>query len=570
MLKELSIRNFAIIDDLRISFTSGLTILSGETGAGKSIILNAVNLLRGSRASSDLVRSGAESAELEALFEIGQSSRTADIMAANGYEPAEDLLVRRIISRKDTNRVYINGRLATIQLLNAITENLASISGQHANQLMFKEEQHLLILDQFGGLMPLREEVRACFQNMLPLLEKLKELKTIQQRQAEQIELLGFQKKEITAANPRLGEDQDLEQEKIRLKNAEKLYQTVYNSIESLHSAPGSVMEKLVAARKDLDKISQIDVQLKPKTEKLAETAYQIEDLVEELRSYLNSLQMDDQRLQAVEERLDILNKLKRKYGGSIESLLVKLKSIEEDLFGIENIAAKISETEMQIGKLHTKLSKLALELSHRREKTATDFAQKVVEQLATLRMSKTGFRVSLQHTAPDEKTDAHLTADGYVISETGIDRATFLISPNVGEALKPLVSIASGGELSRVVLALKALLAKIGSVETVIFDEVDAGIGGGVAEVVGKKLGDLANYHQVICITHLPQIAKFAHQHYCISKRVSKGRTRTSIQLLSAEDRHKEIARMLGGEKITDATLAHAREMLDKVAHKA
>ncbi len=570
MLKELSIRNFAIIDDLQISFTSGLTILSGETGAGKSIILNAVNLLRGSRATTDLVRSGAESAELEALFEIGQSSRVASIMAANGYEPAEGLLVRRIISRKDTNRVYINGRLATIQLLNAITENLTSISGQHANQLMFKEEQHLLILDQFGELLPLREEVRVCFQNMLPLLEKLKELKTIQQRQAEHVELLGFQKKEITSANLSLGEDQDLEQEKIRLKNAEKLYQTVYDGIESLYSAPGSVMEKLVAVRKDLDKISQIDAQLKSKTEKLAETAYLIEDLIDELRSYLNCIQMDDKRLEAVEERLDTLNKLKRKYGGSIESVLNRLNSIEQDLSGIANITGYINETEMQISRLHTKLSKLALDLSRRREKTADDFAQKVVAQLATLRMSKTGFRVSLQTTPADEKTDSHLTVEKCVITETGIDRATFLISPNVGEALKPLISIASGGELSRVVLALKALLAEIGSVETVVFDEVDAGIGGGVAEVVGKKLADIANHHQVICITHLPQIAKFANQHYCISKHVSKGRTRTSIHLLSAEDRHKEIARMLGGEKITEATLAHAREMLDKVDNKA
>jgi DNA repair protein RecN (Recombination protein N) len=570
MLKELSIRNFAIIDDLRIFFTSGLTILSGETGAGKSIILNAVNLLRGSRASTDLVRSGAESAELEALFEIAHSSRAASIMAAHGYEPAEGLLVRRIISRNDTNRVYINGRLATIQLLNAITENLASISGQHANQLLFKEEQHLLILDQFGELSPLREEVRACFQNMLPLLEKLKELKANQQRQAEHIELLGFQKKEITAAHLSLGEDQDLEQEKMRLKNAEKLYQTVYESIESLYGAPGSVMERLVAVKKDLDKISQIDAQLRPNTEKLSETAYQIEDLIEELRSYLNSIQMDDKRLEAVEERLDTLNKLKRKYGGSIESILNRLKSIEQDLSAIENIAEKINEIGRQIGKLHTKLSELALDLSRRRKKTAADFAQKVVAQLATLRMSKTGFRVSLQTIPADEKTDTFLTVENRVITETGIDRATFLISPNVGEALKPLVSIASGGELSRVVLALKALLAKIGSVETVVFDEVDAGIGGGVAEVVGKKLADLAEHHQVICITHLPQIAKFANQHYCISKHVSKGRTRTSILLLSAEDRHKEIARMMGGEKITEATLAHAREMLDKVANKA
>ncbi|MDH4010376.1 MAG: AAA family ATPase, partial [Desulfobacterales bacterium] len=285
MLKELSIRNFAIIDDLQIAFSRGLTILSGETGAGKSIILNAVNLLLGSRAAADLVRTGAESAELEALFEIAASSRVAKIMNAHGYEASEGLLVRRIISRHDANRVYINGRIATIQLLNTITENLASISGQHAHQLLLKEDQHLFILDQFSGLMPLREAVSICFNKMIPQLEKLEELKAIKTRQAEHVELLEFQKKEIAAANPVPGEDQDLEQERVRFKNAEELYQNVYNSIESLYSAPGSVMEKLVAVIKDLDKISRIDPQLNSKTQRLQDTAYRIEDLIEELRS---------------------------------------------------------------------------------------------------------------------------------------------------------------------------------------------------------------------------------------------------------------------------------------------
>jgi DNA repair protein RecN (Recombination protein N) len=262
VLKELSIRNFAIIDDLQIDFSQGLTILSGETGAGKSIILNAVNLLLGSRASTDLVRSGAESAELEALFEIAGSSQVSKIMSAHGYEASEGLLIRRIISRHDANRVYINGRIATIQLLNTITENLASISGQHAHQLLLREEQHLFILDQFSGLMPLREALSICFNQMIPQLEELKKLKAIKERQAEQVELLEFQKKEITAANPAPDEDRNLERERVRFKNAEELYQTVYNSIESLYSAPSSVMERLVAAIKDLDKISQIDGQL--------------------------------------------------------------------------------------------------------------------------------------------------------------------------------------------------------------------------------------------------------------------------------------------------------------------
>jgi DNA repair protein RecN (Recombination protein N) len=564
MLKELSIRNFAIIDDLQIGFPDGLTILSGETGAGKSIILNAVNLLLGSRASADLVRGGAESAELEALFEIADSSQIAKIITEHGYESSEGLLVRRIISRHDANRVYINGRMATIQLLNIITENLASISGQHAHQLLLKEEQHLLILDQYGGLIPLREAVTICFNKMLPQLEKLKELKTIKERQAEHIELLEFQKKEITAANPVPGEDQGLEQERVRLKNAEELYQTVYNSIESLYGAPGSVMENLVAVKKDLDTISRIDGQLNSKTQSLQDTAYQIEDLIEGLRSYLNSIQMDEKQLEAVEERLDTLNKLKRKYGGSIDAVFEKLKSIEQGLCGIENITEKIKEAETHMDQLHTELKDLALKLSRKRKKTAASFAKKVMDQLSTLKMSKTNFRVALQATPADEKTDPHLTAGSHMITEAGIDRATFLIAPNIGEALKPLASIASGGELSRVILALKALLAKTDSVETVVFDEVDAGIGGGVAEVVGKKLADLARHHQVICITHLPQIAKFGDQHFRISKQVSAGRTRTSINLLNTEDRFQEIARMLGGEKITPTTLAHAREMLE------
>jgi len=565
VLKELSIRNFAIIDDLQIGFSQGLTILSGETGAGKSIILNAVNLLLGSRAAADLVRSGAESAELEALFEIGDSSQVAKIMSAHGYDASEGLLVRRIISRHDANRVYINGRITTIQLLNTITENLASISGQHVHQLLLKEEQHLFILDQFSGLVPLREAVSSCFKKMLPQLEELKKLKALKERQAQQVELLEFQKKEITAANPIPGEDQDLEQERVRFKNAEELYQTVYNSIESLYSAPGSVMEKLVAVSKDLDKISRIDAQLNSKTKRLQDTAYRVEDLIEELRSYLNLIQMDEKQLEAVEERLDCLNRLKRKYGGSLDAVFEKLTGIEQGLSGIENIAEKIKNAETHIEQYYTELKDLALKLSRKRKKAAGSFAKKVTNQLATLKMSKTNFSVAVQTTPADEKTDPHLTAGNHMISEIGIDRATFLIAPNVGEALKPLASIASGGELSRVILALKALLAKTDSVETVVFDEVDAGIGGGVAEVVGKKLADLAKHHQVICITHLPQIAKFGNQHFRILKQVSAGRTRTSINLLNTEDRYQEIARMLGGEKITQTTLAHAREMLDR-----
>ena len=565
MLKELSIRNFAIIDDLQIDFSGGFTILSGETGAGKSIILNAVNLLLGSRVSAELVRTGAESAELEALFQISATSNVARIMSANGYDPAEGLLIRRLISRSDNNRVYVNGRLATLGLLTTITENLASISGQHAHQGLLKEDQHLLILDQFGGLMKQRRQVSDLYHQILPLIDKLNRLEASRKRQGEQRELLEFQRKEITAADLNPGEDAALEQERLRLKNAEALYQTVYSSIEALYGASGSVIERLLEVKKNLTTAGQIDSQLKTTAESLASASYQIEDLTDELRAHLNLIQMDDQRLETVEERLDTLNKLKRKYGGSLEAIFSQLETIADELSKVENISHQIQEIEENLAKLHDQLSGRVRELSRKRATTAKKLAVKVVAELGSLNMSQTQFQALIQPIAADEKTNSYLSAQKHAITEAGIDRATFMIAPNPGEELKPLAGIASGGELSRVVLALKAILAETDAVETIVFDEVDAGIGGGTAEVVGHKLFELARHHQVICITHLPQIAKFGEHHFSISKHVNDGRTLTAIQPLNKEDRTREIARMLGGEEITQTTLDHARELLEK-----
>lgn len=565
MLKELSIRNFAIIDDLQIRFSAGLTILTGETGAGKSIILNAVNLLLGSRASAELVRTGAETAELEALFQISPNSTAAQIMSAQGYDPEEGLLIRRIIARSDSNRVYINGRLATIHLLNAVTENLASISGQHAHQGLLKEEQHLLILDQYGGLLPLRQEVFDHHHRILSLIEELQELRRIRGRQAEQIELLQFQKNEIADSGIVAGEDTELEQERVRLKNAATLYEIVDGSIEALYGASGSVVERLSEVKKNLERAGRIDSKLNAGAASLAESVYRIEDLIADLRSYLKLVQIDEQRLEAVEERLDTLNKLKRKYGGSLEAVLSKLNAIGQELLNVENIDDKISEVESSLVSLQRQCKGLALQLSDKRRKAAAKLAQKIVVELASLKMVRTVFQVAVSDIPWNEKIDRHLRIENYALTETGIDRAVFMIAPNVGEELKPLASIASGGELSRVVLALKAILAATDSVETVVFDEVDAGIGGGTAEVVGRKLSELARHHQIICITHLPQIAKFGDHHFSISKQVADGRTKTVIEPLDEKDRFREIARMLGGEKITATTLEHARELLQR-----
>lgn len=564
MLRELSIKNFAIIDDLHICFSDGLTILSGETGAGKSIILNAVNLLLGSRATIQLIRTDAESAELEATFQIAFKSRVSEIMVQHGYNSSEELLIRRIISRNGRHRIYINGRLATIQLLNSITENLASISGQHEHQGLLKEEQQLLILDQFGGLVPLRKRVSKLFHEILPLITELKKLNAIKDRQSEHIELLEFQKKEIIQTSITPGEDSALEKERMRLKNGETLYQAAHDSIEALYNTQGAVVERLVEVRRNLDRVCQIDSELSSAAKGIADTTFQIEDIIEELRNYLKNIQIDETRLEDVEARLDILQKLKRKYGGSLDAVIAHLESIEHGLSEVENISDKINATEAKLSELHSQLAKLALKLSEKRDHTAINLAKKLEMELTTLKMSQTQFQVFLRTISAGDKADPYLTIDGKTIDETGIDCASFLIAPNVGEDLKPLAGIASGGELSRVVLALKAILAETESVETVVFDEVDAGIGGGVAEVVGKKLSFLARHHQVICITHLPQIAKFGDHHFKISKHVEQGRTITNIDPLGDEERIKEIARMLGGVEITRATIDHAREMLD------
>ncbi len=565
MLRELSIRNFAIIDDLRIQFSKGFTILSGETGAGKSILLNAVNLLLGGRASADLIRTAENTAELEAYFAIDPRSRVAQALAAHGYEAAEGLLIRRLISRSDSNRVYINGSLATLNVLSAVTENLASISGQHAHQSLLKEEQHLAILDQFGGLHPMREKLAKLYHRIVPLIEEFDRLKDLQRRQAQQIELRIYQRDEIRQADPSVGEDAELEQERVRLKNAEALYQTVFSSIEILYGQSGSTVERIAEVRKNLERAGRIDGGLQAKAERLVDISCRLEDLVEDLRGYLRSVGLDEHRLEEVEARLDTLNKLKRKYGGCLEAVLQTLRGIEDDLRATESIDDKIAAMGTTLENLHSQLAAEAAALSTKRQETATRLAEKVVGELTTLKMAGTQFQVALRSTPAGSQAVPYLTVDGMAVSESGTDRAKFLIAPNVGEQLKPLASIASGGELSRVVLALKAILAKTESLETIVFDEVDAGIGGGVAEVVGKKLHELARHHQIICITHLPQIAKFGDQHYRISKQVSRGRTRTSLKALEAEDRYREIARMLGGEKITPTTLEHARELLSK-----
>jgi DNA repair protein RecN (Recombination protein N) len=563
MLRELSIRNFAIIEDLNIRFEAGLTILSGETGAGKSIIINAVNLLLGSRASAQLIRTGAESAELEALFDTPAGSSVAQRMVEAGFDAAEGLLVRRIISNQERHRIYINGRLATMQLLSDLTARLASISGQHAHQGLLKEEAHLFILDQFGDLLGLRDRYREAYDELLPLIREERSLRERQARQDEQVELLRFQLGEIEAAAVQPDEDEALEKERLRLKNGEALYQTVHQCIEALYSGDGAVFEALGQHVKALGRMGSIDDQLQAKAAELEEVTYRVEDIAGHLREYLQRIDLDPGRLEAVEERLDLLSRLKRKYGGSLAAVGDHAEKMAFQLEEIEALDDTIAKIASELKKKHHSLCRLAKSLSGKRRKAAERLSGQVERELAELKMEGTRFVVDLQPVPAGHEATPFLADGDTALTESGSDRAVFMIAPNVGETIKPLAGIASGGELSRVVLALKAILAHNDALETVVFDEVDAGIGGGVADVVGRKLAGLAGNHQILCITHLPQIARYGAHHFCIAKSVGRGRTRTTITPLTPEGRIEEMARMLGGEAITATTMAHAREML-------
>ena len=563
MLRELSIRNFAIIDDLSISFDEGLSVLTGETGAGKSIIINAVNLILGSRASPELIRTSEETAELEALFDIPPESPATSIAGQLEVDLSEGLLVRRIIQKSGRHKVYINDRLATTQTLSSISEHLASIAGQHAHQSLLKPEHHLQVLDQFGGVSELRHKVSGCYQQMLPLIRKLATLKRETNEQAEHRELLEFQSREIQQALIVPGEDEQLEQERERLKHAERLYETVGRCADLLYGVEGAVVEHLTKIGRDLQSLNHIDKTLAPLAQRVESASFELEDISDELQAYLQDIVFDSERLEAVELRLETLRNLKRKYGGSLESVLGRGKQVEEELERVSSLPEQIAETERTLAALYKKLATFCRELSSERRQAAVRLEKAVQEEVRSLGMAKTRFEVRFKPVPVDEHADPHLVLENSGIEATGVDRVGFLIAPNVGEELRPLAQIASGGELSRIILALKAILATRESVETLIFDEVDAGIGGGVAEMVGDKLRRLASFHQVICITHLPQIARFGKHHFKIAKGVYGGRTRTTITPLHGEARVKELARMLAGVKITKKALDHASELL-------
>lgn len=561
MLQQLRVKDFAIIDNLHISFNRGLNVLSGETGAGKSIIVGALILLMGGRASSELVRSGREEATVEALFDIDTCPEIKTVIAGYGMENTDDsLIIRRIISKSGKNKIFINDALANTQTLSRIAGALVDISGQYSQQLLLQENNHIEIVDRYAEIIPLRQTYQEAYTRFTRLLKEIDDMKTRDTESRRRKELIEFQIEEITKADLHTDEEERLLQEQKKLSNAQTLYETTWGSYRELYEQEGACLNLLKKAEKNIQEATSVDTGLGSIKELISASIANLDEACFALRAYADNIQFDPQRLEHIESRIDFLLKLKKKYAMSVEEIVAYKKEIEQELTDISTSAEKIDAMEKELDGAAQHLWQLCGELSKKRGSAALELNKKVEAELCGIGMKNAAFETILR---PVVEQIEHPVDSAKGLNSYGNDTVEFFISTNRGEQPKPLSKIASGGEISRIVLAIKKILAACYNVPTLIFDEVDAGIGGAVAEAVGIKLKQLSEIHQVICITHLHQIASFATTHFSVRKSTQGQRTQTEVALLDEEARIEEIARMLGGKKITEKTRAHAVEIL-------
>ncbi|OGC82718.1 MAG: DNA repair protein RecN [candidate division Zixibacteria bacterium RBG_16_43_9] len=561
----LRIRNFAIVEDLEVEFFPGLNVLTGATGAGKSIIIGALNLALGERASSEMIRTGADCAIVEAVFAIKPKNLIEKNLSELGIlYPENQLIVHREISSKGVSRCFLNDRLVTLANLKIIGDLLADLHGQHEHQSLLDSREHLTYLDNYSEVGDLLARVGNDYSKLKKKLEELEELKRMNKVSKEKKELYQFQLNEITRAGLSVDEEEKLSTEKKILENSEALFQIASMVFQELYDIDGSIIERLSLTKKELEKGGEYDPRLKDHIENLNSAILQLNDSSRFLQGYKDSLNFDPEKLEKIRERLNLINSLKKKYGQSIEEVLSYADKIKVDLEKIENRDELIQETEQEIKDLRQILKKDSMLLSDKRKEKGSELSRKIKKELSFLGMERCDFEVKISW-CEEENGLLEINSKRYYVDEKGMDQVEFYVSPNPGEELKPLAKIASGGEISRIMLALKSVLAKSDQIPTMIFDEVDVGIGGEIAEAVGKRMKTLSSTHQIICITHLQQIASQADYHFKVYKEVSKNRTITKIKLLSREERIKEIARMIGGKKISDLSLEHAAEMIEE-----
>ncbi|MDQ2800543.1 MAG: DNA repair protein RecN [Armatimonadota bacterium] len=557
MLVELHVTNFALIDRLNLTFGAGLNILTGETGAGKSIIIDALGLALGGRAGADLVRTGASKATVEAVFDLAHApaevrKRLADA-GLDGDEEDDTLLVTRELSRAGgKSQCRINGRLMPVAVLKEIAEGLVDVHGQHEHQSLLASDRHVDILDNWGGkdALALRAEVAALHSEVNALKREREQLRTDARERARMLDLYRFQQDEIAGANLQSGEEEELVSDRSRLANSEKLSAAAADAYAKLSGSErgAGAMDGLNAALSAVEHAAALDENLSALTETLQSAVSYAEDAARELRVYQESVEFNPERLEEIEARLDLIRSLKRKYGETLNEIISYGEELTSKLDALENSEAREEELTAAIAKSEDKLNAAAGRLTKARQKASRNFAAGIARELSDLGMAATQFEVSIE---PQPMTSK------------GADRVEFLLSPNPGEPLRPLAKIASGGEMSRIMLAMKSVLARTGAIPTMIFDEIDVGVGGRTAQTIGDKLEALAKGAQIMCITHLPQIASRAGTHFFIEKQVHEGRTTVSVAPLDSAGRIEEIARMLGGSRRSETVVQHAREML-------
>ncbi|MCJ7657301.1 MAG: DNA repair protein RecN [Candidatus Atribacteria bacterium] len=571
MLFQLNIKNMALIKELNIEFEEELNVLTGETGAGKSIIIEAIDLILGGYAASDLIRDGEDSLMVEALFLLTPQEKelinnlNSDIEIVDGQGV---LLIRREVNKKGRNKCLINQRLINLSTLQEIGTFLVDLHGQHNHQSLLDPTKHIDLMDNLGGdkMIKHRKELFDNYRRWREKSKKLFQLLKDKEENLKKIDFLKFQLEEIDKTSLVKGEDKILEEEEMVLKNAEKIIGTMEKANFILYEGgleQSSVRDSLNEVSVDLGEIASLDRRIEKIRENLKEVGYQFEDIVNEIVKYKDEINLDSQKLKEVESRLNLINSLKSKYGSTIEEILAYQQKIYQELEAIDYSEDKLEKLKEEINSLEDIISAISHHLNINRRKIAEDLQKMVVKELEDLNMKRCQFKVSIN--AYEDDNGIEIDGKKYKIGPKGIDDIEFMISPNVGERLRPLARIVSGGEVSRIMLALKSILSEVDQVPTLIFDEIDSGVGARLGEIIAQKLKALSRKRQVICVTHLPQIACKAGRHFYIEKYILNDQTGIRLREMEGEERVKEIARMLDGSQMSKITIRHAQKMLER-----
>ena len=563
MLKSLEIKDYALIEHLNVEFGTGLNIITGETGAGKSIIVDAMGLLLGGRASTEVVRKGALKSFVEGIFNVEKNKKVHSLLKENELGPTQELIIRREISLKGANRCFVNDSPVPLTFINQIGDLLIDIHGQHEHQSLLRTETHIEFLDQYVNHESLLNDYRKSFKEFQNKISELNSFKAKEKTLDEKKDLYSFQIKEIDSVAPNENEDEKINKELKILENSEKLLELTTSIYDLLYNSENSVQDVLGEVNRKLSELTIIDKTFSEIEGENRNVLSQIKDISDSIRSYNSKIEVQPEQVEELRSRLGAINLLKKKYGGSIYAVIEHRKKIGEELSLAENFSEKINEIEKQIKKLRDVCKEKAFDISSKRKAKIPSIEKNVNHTLNELGIAHSSFKVMLTHTTAE---DDNFILDGnkkIKITENGCDEVEFFISTNIGEDVKPLIKVASGGEISRVMLALKSVLAKTEALPVLIFDEIDTGISGRIAQRVGESLCELSKSHQIIAITHLPQIAANANYHYAVNKKLVGERVVSSIVKLDKEKRVEEIAKLMSGEIITEASIKGAKEMI-------